>query len=60
MTKHTYAFRSSHNTPRGTVHRLRRDDGKLVTVSKKRLAQLSAEGRLTLRTEPRTASYPQV
>ena len=51
MTKHTYHYRSPVATDRGTVHRLRRDDGKLVKVSKKRMNKLRSEGRLVLRSE---------
>lgn len=49
--KHTYTYLRTVKTERGTKWRLRRDDGKLVFVSRQRLNRLVDEHRVQLRKE---------
>ena len=46
MAQYSYVYLHSFRTARGTAWRLRRDDGKLVTVSRKRLNKLVDDRRL--------------
>jgi len=46
MTLHTYTYVQSVKTDRGHKFQLRRDDGKRVYVSRKRLNELANAGRI--------------
>lgn len=50
MEKKTYQYLQTVKFPRGHKWKLRRNDGKLVYVSRKRFNQLADQSRLTKRT----------
>lgn len=49
MTLHVYRYLQTVKSDRGHKTKLRRDDGKIVRVSRKRLNQLADDGRLVER-----------